>query len=285
MKRKIILFILIAIIVGTIIFLRKIFVYKGDLVENVVYTSENLIIQQVQGGNRNLIIFGTGYSLSVDNQSKVVNHDPFMILPTIDFQEETVMTIFYPFEASGLESAGKELSTFINSIMQDYDSITLIGHSKCGVCFANATKWIQNSNLNIITISTPFQGTPMADKENVSKNLTWLEQKIYTFIFSNHAVDQDLIPNSQFLQNVDYSGLENCTHINIVSKCPQKTGNLLDVVLTYFDKKVGINGDGIVPQTSQQYLSYPNSIEEVIEANHSTSFSVGVEIAKKLLGF
>ncbi len=285
MKKKIILFILIAIIVGTIIFLRKIFVCKGELVENVVYTSENLIVQQIQTGNKDLVIFGTGYSLNIDEQYKVVKHDPFMILPTIEFQEETVMTIFYPFEASGLEAAGKELSAFVNSIMQDYDSITLIGHSKCGVCFANATKWIQNSNLNIVTISTPFQGTPIADKENVSKNLNWLEQKIYTFIFRNHAVDQDIIPNSQFLQNVDYSGLENCTHINIVSKCPQKVGNFLDVVLIHFDERVGINGDGIVPQTSQQYLSYSNSIEEVIVANHSISFSIGVEISKELLGF
>lgn len=285
MKKKIILFIFIAIIVGTIIFLRNTFVCKGDLIENVVYTSENLIIQQVQSGNKDLIIFGTGYSLSINQQYKVVKHDPFMILPTIEFQKETIMTIFYPFEASGLESSGKELSIFINSIMQDYKSITLIGHSKCGVCFANAARWIQEPNLNIVTISTPFQGTSIVDEENVCKSLNWFEQNIYTLIFSNHAVDKDLIPSSQFLQNADFSGLQNCTHINIVSKCPQKAGNLLDIVLMYFDQKVGINGDGVVPQSSQQSLLSSNIIEEVIEANHSTSFNIGVEISKELLGF
>lgn len=206
-----------------------------------------------------------------------------MILPNIEFQEETVISIFYPFESEGLENAGKELSAFVNSIMQEYDSITLIGHSKCGVCFANTVKWIKHKYVNIVTISTPFQGTSIADKEAMFEELNWFEEQVYTLIFSNHTVDQDIMPNAEFIQNADYSGLENCTHINIVSECPRRSTSFLDIVLTYLDEMAKIKGDGIVPKASQQYLSYSNTIEVEIEATHATSLKIGVEIVKKKL--
>lgn len=280
MKRKIIIFIL--IIVGIAIVWRTIFVNNGEILNNVLYKSDNIIIQQTQNGNRDLIIIGTGYSLSLDEQNKIVNHDPLMILPNIKFQEETVISVLYPFESSGLEESGKELSDFINSINHDYDSITLIGHSKCGVCFANAVKWIEHDNINIITSSAPFQGTPIANREEIFEKLNWFEERIYALIFSNHNVDKDIIPNSNFLQNTDYSGLENCTHINIVLECPEKVSNPLDILLKHLDKKAGINGDGIVPKTSQQSISYSNTSLEYRWGTHVNSLDIGVEIAKQL---
>lgn len=282
MKKKIIIFILAIIILGIAIMWRMIFVCNGDILKNVLYKSNNIIIQQVQEGNRNLVVLGSGYSLSIDEQNKIVNHDPFMILPNTEFQEETVMSIFYPLESKGLEDAGKELSYFINSVMPDYDSMTLIGHSKCGVCFANMAKWIECKNVNVVTISAPFQGTPIADKELMFERLTWFEERIYTLIFSNHNVDKDIIPNSNFLQNADYSGLQNCTHINIVSKCPKKSGSPLDMILKYLDEKGKINGDGIVPEISQQSVFYSNTISKDIEAIHATSLEIGVRIVKEL---
>lgn len=277
MRKKIIIFILATIIVGIAIFLRIIFVCNGDVLENVVYQSKNIIIQQVQKGNKNLIILGSGYSLSVDSQNKIVNHDPLMVFPNVEFQKSTVMSMFYPFESDGLEPAGKDLSVFLNSIMQDYDSITLIGHSKCGICFANAAKWIKHPNVTIVTISAPFHGTFIVDKKVMSEKLNWLEQILFELIFSNHPVDQDVLPNSNFIQSADYSGLSNCTHINIISKCPQSSSNILELILIYLDEKAGIQGDGIVPKSSQHAPSYSNTIEKEIEAIHPASLKIGLE--------
>lgn len=276
MREKIIIFILITIVLILVIFLRTIFVRNGKLLENVVYKSSNLIIQKIRTGNRNLIIIGSGYSLSIDNNNRITYHDPFMIFRNIDIKNATIMSIFYPLEASGLEESGKELSNFINSISKDYDNITLIGHSKCGVCFANATKWIAFDNLKIITISAPFYGTPFVNKKDVFQKSNLFEKFIYSLTFSNHAVDKDIIPNSNFIQNADYSGLEKCKHINIISECPKASKALSDIFFNYVDTKLNLSGDGVIPRRSQ-YLSYPNTIEILIKANHATSFKIGTK--------
>lgn len=281
MKKKI-TFLAIIVIVITLL-LRMTFVCNGEELENVVYKSDNLIVHQVQSGNDNLVILGSGYSLSINNYNKIVSHDPFMIFPENGFENETVMSVFYPFESEGLEEAGKELSTFINSISDEYSSITLIGHSKCGVCFANSVKWMDCSNLNVVTTATPFKGTPIVDETAMSKVFNWFDSLAYSFIFSNHVVDRDIIPGSDFINGADYSGLAHCTHINIVSKCPEKSYNPIDIFLMYLNEIANIQGDGIAPASSQRYVNYSNTIQEEIYATHATSFNISVEIAKSYL--
>lgn len=276
MRKKIIIFIFTALVLIIIVFWRTIFVCNGKHIDDVVYKSPNLIIQEIQNGDKNLIIIGSGYSLSLDNKNKIIHHDPFMIFPDVDFPNVTIMSVFYPFESSGLEDSGKELSNFINSISQNYDSITLIGHSKCGVCFANAAKWIDFDNLEIITISTPFYGTHFVNKKEVFQKSNLFEKFIYSLAFSNHAVDKDIIPNSTFIQNADYSGLEKCKHINIISECPKDSKALSDIFFNYIDTRLQICGDGIVPKESQLF-SYPNTIEISIKATHATSFKIGTK--------
>ncbi len=282
-RKKIIIFVLVTMVVGIAIFLRITFLWNGEFFENVIYKSRNLIIQQVQEGNRDLIILGMGGSLSVDEQNKIVHHDPLMVIPAIEFQGKTVLSVFYPFETGGLEDSGKELSAYINSIAPDYDSITLIGHSKCGACFANAAKWIeQKETLTVVTISTPFHGTTAADKDAMFEKLNWFEYGAFMMIFSNHKVDQDLIPDSEFIKNADYSGLEDCRHLNIISTCPPKNESFTGFLLKCLDKRGEINGDGIVPEASQN-LSYSNTITKKIEATHDNSLEMGIKIAKKIM--
>lgn len=284
-RKKIIIFTAILImIIGGIVLLRNIFVVKGETLENVVYKSENLIIHVAKEGeeeSKRLVILGSGYSLSIDEENRIESHDPLMIFPSMKQYSKgtTVMSIYYPFQSRGLEEAGRELSNFINSELNEYDEITLIGHSKCGVCFANASKWIDRK-VAIVTISAPFYGTPSADEKLISEKLNFIERVAYSMIFSNHNVDKDIMPNSRFMKRVDYSGLENHWHINVVSTCPQKTFNPIEILLKYMDKRVEIFGDGIVPKESQE-KSFPNTTSREIKATHATSLEKGIEVIKK----
>ena len=92
---------------------------------------------------------------------------------------------------------------FINNLPEKYEQIFLVGHSKCGLCLYNVTCYCQKE-ITLVTISTPFKGTIIADKETVEKKLKLqILKKIYNMIFSNHIVDRDIIPNSHFIQNLE----------------------------------------------------------------------------------
>lgn len=286
MKRKKIISFFLVLVVIVILFLRlnSPFVHNGNKLYNQIYKSDQLIVQLVQKGNsENLIIVGSGYSLDTEDDERIIQHDPFMILPNLDILSEdtTIMSVFYPFEANGLEQSGKELSNFINLNCTNYDNIVLIGHSKCGVCFANMAKWLEQKT-TIVTISSSFYGTPIADMQNFSTQFNAIEKVMLNIIFGNHAVDQDLIIGSHFMKNCDYSGLDKHNHINIISVCPEHPDNLLAKFLCYLNNKGNINGDGIVPKQSQK-LSISNTIEIEIDSTHSDSFSKGLKIVKSYL--
>lgn len=276
-----IIFSLVVIIVITIILImRNIFVTKRQELEKVIYSTNNLIMHIAkQGKTKKLVILGSGYSLSIDKQNQIVKHDPLMILPSIKgySKDTTVVSIFYPFECKGLEEAGKELAEFINSKLRDWNEIILIGHSKCGVCFANAAKWIE-PKITIVTVSAPFRGTTIADRESILKKLNWVEKVAYSLIFSNHEVDKNIMPNSEFVENADYSGLQKNNHINVISTCPTKSLNPIDLFLIHMDKYV--NGDGIVPKESQE-LQFDITSTKRIEATHATSLQKSIICIKE----
>lgn len=258
---------------------------KGYL-NRVVYHSDNLIIHVAKPclQAKHIIILGSGYSLSLDENHQITHHDPFMILPDMKkYDNDTVVfSIFYPFEAKGLEAAGKELANFINSYFKESNHITLIGHSKCGACFANATQWIKRKQLNVVTVSAPFYGTPVTDLENFSANLNWLVRKIYGIIFSDHKVDRDIAPNSSFIQQANYEGLLKFNHVNVVSNCPTSfTINPIDLFLRYLNESQQIDGDGIVPASSQR-LSLTGTVSKEVLATHASSLDCGIKIAKEL---
>lgn len=285
-KKKIIIFTLIAtILVRLIFFIRNTFVREGQVLEDVVYQSENLIIHVAkEGTSQRLVILGSGYSLSIDEKNKIVNHDPLMILPSMKEYSNTttVMSIFYPFECKGLEEASKELAYFVNKKVKEYDEIVLIGHSKCGVCFANAAKWIE-PEVTIVTVSAPFTGTPIADRKTILEKLSFTEKMVYSLIFSDHNVDKDIVPDSEFMKKADYLGLKKHYYINIISTCPSKSLNPIDLILMYMDRKY-VNGDGIVPEISQNLtFNQTNSKTKRIEATHATSLEKSISYIKEYI--
>ena len=132
--------------------------------------------------------------------------------------------LYYTFECTGLNEAARDLANFIatNELGED---IWLIGHSKCGVCFYKAIEYISTylirSKIYLVTISAPFNGTIMASNrfKKIPKRMNFLLNFVHGLLFSDHAVDKDISPHSEFLSSLPCESyvLRVCTHYNICS--------------------------------------------------------------------
>lgn len=266
---------------------------KGDKAGEILYRSDNVILQVLEQNEnaQNVVILGEGYSKSVNEDGIVTYCDPLMFKTNANLfnQDTQVIYVYYPFDVETqqerLSIAGQEIASYINENLKDYEAenIVAIGHSKCGVCFANMTQWL-NRKITIVTISTPFKGTVVADKSLVKEKMNYFKFSIYNIIFSDHQVDKDLIEGSYFLEQANYDGLANQNHINIVSVCQKDSNNLIDNILSYINDKYSINGDGIVSLESQ-LMEYENTIQIFIEASHLTSMEKGIKVIKQYIPY
>ena len=228
------------------------------------------------------IIMGSGYSLSIDHENKVIYKDPLFFPPSGNaYGDYTVLSLFYPFECEGLSCAAEELANYINFHMQQYDNIILHGHSKCGSCFVKATEWLKR-RVTIISVSAPLNefGTPIANRKIFDSRLNWLEKIFFYKIFSDHNVDKDLCENSEFLINLNMKYLIFHNYEIIVSSCDKFTINPVQLLLIWVDKFKNINGDGIIPMNSQIPKGVPFTR---ILATHVDSMKKSIRFVKKFL--
>ncbi len=271
--------------------MRQIFVMEGDKAGEILYKSDNVILQVLEQNKKakNVVILGEGYSESVNEEGIITHCDPLMFKPNANLfnQDTQVIYVYYPFDVEKqkerLGIAGQEIANYINEDLEGYEeeNIVAIGHSKCGVCFANMTQWL-NRKITIVTISAPFKGTIVADKSLFKEKMNFFEYSIYNIMFSNHQVDKDIIAGSYFLEQANYDGLANQNHINIVSTCQKESDNMIDSILSYINDKYSINGDGIVPLESQ-LMEHENTIQIFINSSHATSMEKGIEVAKQYI--
>lgn len=254
-------------------------VSRGKRLEGVVYKTPNIIVQQLKKSeqSKKCVIIGNGNSLSVDDNDFITLHDPGMKLFSIPtYVEYTSYAFYFSFECEGLKEAAKEIANFINTLEENYDEIVLIGHSKCGICLSYAKRQIRCKTF-LITISTPFEGTVVADKEYCEKTLKnpfliWL----YNKIFSNHNVDRDIIPYSELIKEV--RGMKFKPDLNITSEIDSiwECCGKLDLVVFLFGKCINLQGDGIVATTSQEAYKGKRNVE--LRCSHATSLLKGMEL-------
>lgn len=261
----------------------KHFISNNQLLKGIVYKTDNIIIQKTQEGLRKkrCFIIGTGHSLSVNEEDYITKHDPFMheFVPKVA-EEVTVYVFYFTFESSGLEESSREIAEFVDSLQENYEQIFLVGHSKCGVCLTN-TSWYCKKEVVLVTISTPFKGTIVADKEMTEKELKYpILIKIYNMIFSNHNVDKDIAPNSRCIKNMHYPICKE--HINVVSTLRglQDCNNPIDVFLVFWDKLLKIGGDGIVSIDSQMATTTNQEIN--VFCSHASSLTQALRIIDKI---
>ncbi len=255
---------------------------------NIVYKSPNLIIQHIQKNSSNTsniaIIVGNGHSVSLDDNNNVTFSDP-LYHPEKSVKDYgnncSVFIIYYPDTCEGLDVSGKELAEFINANLQLYKKIILHGHSKCGVCFLNLAQYLDKWAIFrtcIVAVSAPLKGTPFADVHSFSKSLNPIEKFVYSKIFSNHWIDMDICPSSNFLNNFTIPTFTNLRIEYVVSKCSASI-NPIDFLLWLICLRTKINGDGIVPLNSQ----IPDGIYYQIKASHATSFKKSCKIVKRIM--
>ena len=282
------IFLLVSIV--AFISIKKIFVFRGQYLEDILYKSKNLLIQKLekskhQEGRKTLVVLGNGWNTSVDSNNKVTTHDPFFLLPKTEVRllsgkNYEIITAYFPFESLGLNQAGWELAQFINNQYKDY-RIILLGHSKSAVCFANASKWLEANGLNatIITVSAPYGGVN-SDKENCQR-LNAFQQWLYPKIIVSHRTNDDITKSSPFLlKTADFSGVSTRNFYCVKSILPEKSINPIDLVLEWVDSKFEIEGDGIVGWQEQKPPIKPDK-EFVVKKSHQGSMQEAIKILKK----
>ena len=197
----------------------------------------------------------------------------------------TVYAVYFPTTCGGLFEAAKQIAGFVNQLPAGRE-IVLNGHSKCGCCFITAAHYILRT-CTIVSVSAPLRGTPTADLQNFPQKLSWLIRRLYLWIFSDHSVDRDIIPGSEFLRKLQALLPEVSEKHNlhlVISRCGISP-NPLDWVLWILDKLMEIGGDGIVPYAAQfpEGTPVPESGEEptkidgicyhYVRKSHATSLS------------
>lgn len=260
----------------------KQFVFNDEIMERIVYKTKNIVIQKIQKGKKRkrCYIIGNGHSLEVDANNVVTKHDPGMHKFKAEISEDnTVYAFYFTFECLGLESSSKEIAEFVNNLLEEYEEIFFVGHSKCGLCLYNASHYCKK-DIILVTISTPFCGTIIADKENVEKRLkSRILKKVYNMIFSDHNVDRDIIPNSYFIQNMQSAKYKE--HINITSSLENMFSckDIMDLLLFMWDKIMQINGDGLVPINSQK-VNCTRTVNMI--CSHANSLKMGLKVIEML---
>lgn len=232
-----------------------------------------------------IIILGDGHSVTFDPNGHVTWSDPlYCPKPTSNMYGNcTVYAVYFPTTCGGLFEAAKQIAGFVDQLPADRQ-VVLNGHSKCGCCFIMAAAHIQRS-CSIVSVSSPLRGTPVADLDNFREKLSRPLRWLYLSIFSDHRVDRDIIPGSDFLSKLAevLPQVNKNHHLNlVVSKCAFSF-NPLDFALWLLDKWMGIDGDGIVPYTSQfpegtlvpEFSEKPNEINGIryyyLPKSHATS--------------
>lgn len=259
-------------------------VSKDLRIDNILYKSSNLLLLETRRNevdSDNVYIICEGVSMSVDNDNILCKWDPFMTIPTSAEYPNlrgNIINMYFPFECKGLEYAGEELAVYINFNIPHYKTVWLIGHSKGGVCFANMAKWISR-RVRMDFISAPFGGTTMVDAELMKKRFaTSFEYRVYQKLYKRHKVDLDLMPDSKFLANCDFSGVGRHICRNVISET-RNVYEPVDRVCKYLNFRcLHARGDGIVTVSSQKKVN--RLCKEVIYLDASHANSLGRFLSK-----
>lgn len=285
-------------IIGAIVIIRigwgVVFKCNGYQMKEVVYKSSNLNIQRLKPGtSNNLVILGNGWNVSLDDNNKIVRHDPVFCMPNAEVKQilecsgdNEVLFTYFPFECSGIEVASIELANFLNSHYQT-KQITFIGHSKSALQFIESLNYLKKDSKNVkLIIASPTFGGVLPDEQVMSK-LGWFSKLMYRLIFAPHRVNEDVTIGSKFLTQVaNFSILNNYNKKYLFRSQINKhrfTLNPIELFLRHIDNQLGINGDGITGFDNQYYHTNWAS-EDILYVPHNASLPLAILWAREVRG-
>lgn len=115
------------------------------------------------------------------------------------------------FGCRGLQDSGKELERLVKDQMS-WENVIIVGFTKSATMILNHVSW--PGNVTIDAICPIFKGTYSVMPEVMEKHLHCFWHLI-SWIYSGHLADDDIAVGSEYLQNADYSGIED-SDVNIV---------------------------------------------------------------------
>lgn len=268
---------------------RCIFQCKGYKMKNVIYKDDNLILQRLkEGRSRTLVVLGNGWNVSLDDNDRITKHDPIFQIPKGNLKflygcmkSYEVITAYFPFECEGIDQSAGMLADFLNHNYCDY-RIILLGHSKSGAQFAQALNYLERNvkDVKLILVSPALGG--VKTNGEIQATLGIIDLIIYRTIFVHHKVNDDITKGSYFLTKVaDFSEISKYEAYLVRSSVAHKTCDLINNYLLHLDKKLSINGDGIIGYDEQYYDTNWTQKFSII-ASHNNSMACAIRKMKDL---
>lgn len=244
---------------------------NGSELPGVVLVTQSVIIQRIKRSStvQRVVLVGSGSLLDIENVNGkflIRQHDPLDKAPDnlAEFFENcsntAVFSFYFPFGCLGLEQAGRDIADWIIEKFACME-IVVVGHGKAGVCSYNMVKnYMKGKNVKLITISTPFRGSPIASWREFSmmkKRFNFILNLIHKVNFSENMVNEDVSLSSNFIQKLRLESTADFTHVNVVTECSLVDifticDNFNDVLCCLMASCMKFPSDGMVSKESQR---------------------------------
>ncbi len=268
---------------------RCIFQCNGYQMTDIIYKSQNIILQRVKkGDSKTLIIFGNDGNVSVDRANLIIKHDINFSIPKRQIKyllheqrkktDYEIICSYFPFECQGIDSSARDLAEYLNQNYSDY-KIILLGHTKSAIQFAQSLNYLNRSAMDImlILVSPAFRGV-LNYKETISA-LNFIEKMVYKILFVPHKVDWDIVKGSNFLKKIaNFSKISSCETYLIRSCVIFKKYHPINNYFFYIDNKLNIDGDGKVGLVEQIYPYVHFKMSLLVRTYNSNSMNKAIQL-------
>ena len=200
--------------------------HKGTIIPNVIYLTNNIIVQFLKLGNPSkVVIIGTGNYVGVKwtekNKLQITNSKGMKYIPynlANYFKNESVYLIYLNRECQGLDFACQDIEKWVSNIIDVHENwinsdksfknvkldVDLVGFSKTATCFLKVASNLDDNRITLYTIAAPINGTILSSPDiyQQEKHCNLIFNFIHKNVFSGLKVESDIAPNTDFIRSL-----------------------------------------------------------------------------------